>query len=57
MKISDRLIIGVDFSDGDDWDTLVIGRQTESGAQIVNVLLGEDAREMYKKLTTVKEEK
>ena len=56
QKTTDGLIIGYDFTRGKDKSILIVGRKSAGdAADIINVFQGEEAEELYKKLTTVKE--
>lgn len=48
------LIVSWDFSHGKDHDILLVGQQKDGKVDIVNAFLNEDARDIYKRLTTVK---
>lgn len=52
-KISESLIIGVDFSENGDTGVLIVGRQTNGKVDVINAFQGTDAKELYDKLTTV----
>lgn len=50
----DNLLVSADFSDEDD-GVVIVGRRMETGGiAIVNVLLGDDAKELYEFLTRVR---
>ena len=53
-KHKDTVIISWDFSEGDG--VLIVGRQKDGIMQIVNAALGDDARAIVEKLTTIKAE-
>ena len=53
-KNKDTVIISWDFSEGDG--VLIVGRQKDGIMQIVNAALGDDARAIVEKLTTIKAE-
>ena len=56
VKISDALIIGWDYKVEKDNAVLIVGRQKVRGvADIINAFQGEEAKELYEKLTTRKE--
>lgn len=56
MKITDSLIIGFDSSNGEDIEVLIVGRKTKGEVvDIINAFQGEEAVELYKKLTERKE--
>lgn len=49
----DSLLIGVDFSNTDGTGVLIVGRKRMNQTpEIVNAFSGEDARTLYKLLTT-----
>lgn len=57
-SLIENLHICVDFSEGEDQDVLLVGkRNLEGHVDIVNVLLGDDAHEVYKKLITPNKER
>ena len=52
-KTSDSLIIGFDSSTGKDSTVLIVGRKKPREAvDVINAFEGEEALELYKKLTT-----
>lgn len=54
-KTSDSLIIGFDSSAGKDGTVLIVGRKKPREAvDVINAFDGEEALELYKKLTTPK---
>lgn len=51
------IIVSWDFSHRPDADILIVGERTPSGQTVViNAFQGEEARELYSRLTTVKGE-
>ena len=54
MDIHESLIIGVSFS-AENTGVLIVGRQKNGVMDIINAFQGEEAVELYKKLTTKKE--
>lgn len=53
-KTSDAIIVSVDYTHGEDNTVLIVGRQNENrGIDIINAFQGDEAWELYKKLTTV----
>lgn len=53
--MENRIIIGVDFSNKNDIDTMVVGRiRNNQSIDIINVFQGDEARELYEKLITNK---
>lgn len=57
MKVNESLIVGVDFTRGEDVGVLIVGRQKKGKVDIVNAFQGKEAYELYEKLITKKEEK
>lgn len=61
QKTNGGLLIGYDFStkeNGNDACVLLVGEKDESGAvTIINAFEGEEAKDIYKKLTTRREKK
>lgn len=52
---TDSLLIGFDFSKGEDVGVLVVGKKRmNQSVEIINAFQGEEAKEIYKLLTTVK---
>jgi hypothetical protein len=47
-------IVSWDFAPGEDVGVLVVGRQENGKMHIVNAFQGEEAYEIYEKLSTVK---
>ena len=57
MTTQDTLLIGVDFSNGEDNDVLVVGRKSEGEVvQIINSFQDEEARKLYETLIKKKVE-
>jgi hypothetical protein len=57
MNLSDALLVSISFN-GPDTGVLIVGRKAPKQAlKIVNAFQGKEALELYKKLTTVKENK
>lgn len=51
MKINESLLVGVDFTNGEDIGVLIVGRKRPNeSVEIINAFQGEDAEELYKKL-------
>lgn len=50
MSVQDRLIIGVDFSDNDDINVVIVSRHTNDHMEIVNAFQGEEATKIYEAL-------
>ena len=55
MKVNESLLIGVAFSS--DSEVMIVGRQKDGVLSVVNAFSGEEAVELYKKLTTINEKK
>lgn len=55
MKKNDCILVSVDFSNDEDHSVMCVGRQ-EPGKplKVINAFQGEEAVELYKKLTTLK---
>lgn len=53
-RLSDTLLVGIDFSNSEDKGVLIVGRRNFKTGQtdIVNAFQGEEAMELYKKLIT-----
>ena len=47
-------IVSWDFSHGDDKGVLIVGKQHKRQVTVVNAFQGEEARDIYKKLSTKK---
>ena len=57
MITQDTLLIGVDFSQGEDTYVLVIGRKSAGEVvEIINAFQGEEARKLYETLIKKKGE-
>lgn len=51
MKINESLLVGVDFTNGEDVGVLIVGRKRPNqSVDIINAFQGEEAEELYKKL-------
>ena len=56
--LTDSLLVAIDFTNGTDNTVLVVGRKRPNqSVEIVNAFQGDEARELWEKLTTVKGEK
>lgn len=56
MKTTDSILVGFDDTDGADECVLIVGRKTPGEVvDIINAFQGEEARDLYLKLTTKKE--
>lgn len=55
-KISDAIIVSIDYNESDGTGVLLVGRRRRGGGiDIINAFSGNEALELYKKLVTVKE--
>lgn len=54
MNSSGAIIVSWDFSHGKDHDILLVGKQENGKVEVINAFLDEDAKNIYKRLTTVK---
>lgn len=54
MKINESVIVSVDFTNGEDVGVLIVGRQKNGKVEIINAFQGQEAVELYKKLTIKK---
>lgn len=51
MKVNESLLVGVDFTNGEDSSVLIIGRKRPNqSVDIINAFQGKEAEELYKKL-------
>ena len=51
MKINESLLVGVDFTNGEDVGVLIVGRKRPNqSVDIINAFQGKEAEELYKKL-------
>lgn len=51
MKINESLLVGVDFTNGEDTGVLIVGRKRPNqSVEIINAFKGKEAEELYKKL-------
>ena len=57
LKINDTLLVSIDFSNRDTGVLLVGRKKPNQAVEIVNAFQGEEAINLYKMLTTVKEHK
>lgn len=52
MKTTDTVLVSFDFTNGVDKSVLVVGRQLpRHSAEIINAFQGEEAYELWKKIT------
>lgn len=54
--VSDAIIVSVDFTNGKDKNIMLVGRKTlgQEDVTVINAFQGEEAEELYKRLTTQK---
>lgn len=51
MKINESLLVGVDFTNGEDVGVLIVGRKSPNQSiDIINAFQGKEAEELYNKL-------
>lgn len=51
MKVNESLLVGVDFTNGEDVGVLIVGRKRHNqSVDIINAFQGKEAEELYKKL-------
>lgn len=51
MKMNESLLVGVDFTNGEDTGVLIVGRKRQNeSVEIINAFQGKEAEELYKKL-------
>ena len=51
MKINESLLVGVDFTNGEDIGVLIVGRKRPNqSVDIINAFQGKEANELYNKL-------
>jgi D-Tyr-tRNAtyr deacylase len=55
MKDYGAIVVGCDFSRGGDFDTLAVGTKKGNKVEVLNIIQGNRARELYEELTTYKE--
>ena len=55
-RTTDTILVGYDYSPGDANQVLIVGRKRPNeSVDIINAFQGEEAEELYKRLTTKKE--
>lgn len=54
LKVNESLLVGVDFTNGEDVGVLLVGRQENGVIKISNAFQGQEAIDIYKKLINVK---
>ena len=54
MHLTDSLLVGFDISSGKDNAVLIVGKKNPNqSVDIINAFQGEEAKDLYKKLTEV----
>lgn len=53
-KDSGAIIVSWDFSRGDDVGVLIVGEQNKGKVEVINAFQGDEAFDIYKKLTGVR---
>lgn len=56
VKTHGAFIVAWDFTHGEDKGVLIVGKQIKGNVEVVNAFQGEEALELFKKLSTVKKE-
>lgn len=54
MKSTDSVIVSWDFSHGKDVGVLIVGNQKNGKVEVINAYQGEEAYELYRRLTIQK---
>lgn len=54
LKVNECLLVSVDFTKGEDVGILLVGRQKNGVAEIINAFQGQEAIDIYRKLITIK---
>lgn len=54
MKSTDSVIVSWDFSHGKDVSVLIVGNQKNGQVEVINAYQGEEAYELYRRLTIQK---
>ena len=52
MPLNDTLLVGFDFTHGEDEEILIVGRKDGDTLEVVNAFQGGNARALYELLTT-----
>lgn len=55
-KTNGCFVVSWDFNHGADKDLVIVGERANGKLDIINAFQGQDARDIYNKLSTVKEE-
>lgn len=56
MKLIGSLIVSWDFTNGKDHDVFMVGRQENGRIRVLNVFLGEEARDLYDRIVGTRKE-
>ena len=54
LKVNECLLVGVDFTKGEDVGILIVGRQKNGKIDIINAFQGQEAANIYRKLITIR---
>lgn len=54
LEVNECLLVSVDFTKGEDIGILLVGRQKNGVAEVINAFQGQEAVDIYTKLITVK---
>lgn len=54
LKVNESLLVGVDFTKGEDIGVLIVGRQEDGVVNVINAFQGQEAADLYRKLITVR---
>ena len=54
MKSTDSVIVSWDFSNGKDVGVLLVGKQKNGRVEVINAYQGDEAYELYRRLTVQK---
>jgi hypothetical protein len=52
-EINECILVSVDFTNGDENRILLVGRQKEGFVEVINAFQGQEAQDLYDKLTTM----
>jgi len=53
LKVNETLLVGVDFTNGEDVGVLLVGRRENGTVKIINAFQGQEAIDIYRKLIDV----
>ena len=54
-KTNGCFVVSWDFNHGEDKDLVIVGKHENGTLKVVNAFQGQEARDIYEKLSTVKE--